>query len=511
MSVAKNIVVNYIGRAWVGLMSLFFVPFYVELMGIEAYGLVGFYLTLLAIALVWSFSASTTLLRALAQAVAARRPAEEFRDSVRTLEVYYWGATALVGVAIVAASGLIGRWVQADELSGSEVHGAVVLMGIALLFQGPQTLYQGGLQGLDRQVVVNAILATGATLRGVVAVMVLALVSPTPVAFFATQALVSLLQTGAMAGALWRALPSSDQRPQFRRAMIVSVWRFTAGTTIISITAVVLMQTDKLLLSRMLPLTEFGYYSLASQVAISVLLLVGPVYASVFPRLSALTESDAPQALANIYNRASQLVAILVLPAAAVLAAFSTPLLLIWTGNAGIADGAGTLLAVLVIGSALNGLSTVPFALQLAHGWTRLALAQNLIAIALLAPAIIWSARTFGAVGAAVMWPLVNAGYVLIGVRLMHRRLLQDQGSLWYRRSFFAPAIAVSAVVAAGWLAEPLLPPVLQLVWIGWVFIGAVAAAIAATGSAGWLLPRLPLVSLIVGRRSRRGANDMAR
>lgn len=491
MSVAKNIAVNYLGRGWVALMTLLFIPFYIDLMGIEAYGLVGFYLTLLAIALVWQFGASTTLLRGLAQATAAGSPAEQMRDSVRTLEALYWAGAAVVGAATVVASGYVAEWVNAEQLPHSEVRAAIALMGIALVFQGPLTLYQGGLQGLDRQVVMNAILAVGATVRGVTAVLVLWLVSPSVVAFFATQAAISLLQTSAMATALWRSLPKSAQRSRFRRETLASVWRFTVGTTAISITAVVLTQTDKVLVSGILPLREFGYYSLAGQLAASVLLLVGPVYASVFPRLSALTARGSRDALAALYNRACQLVAVLVMPTAAVLVAFSTQLLLMWTGSAQTAAAADTLVRVLVIGSALNGLCVVPFALQLAHGWTRLALGQNVIAIVVLVPAVVWAAHAYGAVGAAVMWPIVNLGYVVIGVRLMHRKLLPEQRSHWYRRTFLAPLSAVAAMVGIGRLAEPELPAALQLAWIGCVFVGAVGAAVAVTGSAGWFRSRL--------------------
>jgi O-antigen/teichoic acid export membrane protein len=312
------------------------------------------------------------------------------------------------------------------------------------------------------------------------------------VAFFATQVVISLLQTSAMATALWRALPPSPGRSRFRREMVASTWRFTAGTTAISVTAVVLTQADKVLVSGILPLREFGYYSLASQVAASVLLLVAPVYAGVFPRLSALVATPGPRDdLAALYNKACQVVAILVLPTAAVLAAFSTQVLLMWTGSAQTAAGADTVMSILLIGSALNGLCFLPFALQLAHGWTRLALAQNVISIVVLIPAVVGATLTYGSVGAAAMWLIVNLGYVTIFVRVMHRRILPAQRAQWYRRSFLAPTFAVAAIVLVGRLAEPELHPALQLAWIACVFACAVAAAVAATGSASWFVPRL--------------------
>jgi len=38
-----NIIANYTGKAWTALMSLAFIPLYIKFIGIEAYGLIGFF------------------------------------------------------------------------------------------------------------------------------------------------------------------------------------------------------------------------------------------------------------------------------------------------------------------------------------------------------------------------------------------------------------------------------------------------------------------------------------
>ena len=62
--------------------------------------------------------------------------------------------------------------------------------------------------------------------------------------------------------------------------------------------------------------------------------------------------------------------AVLVLPVAAVIAFFSFDILLLWTGSTKTASVASPIVSVLVIGMALNALMTLPYALQLSHGWT---------------------------------------------------------------------------------------------------------------------------------------------
>ena len=128
------------------------------------------------------------------------------------------------------------------------------------------------------------------------------------------------------------------------------------------------------------------------------------------------------------------MMSVLILPAALVVALFSRELLLLWTRNPVTVEHSHILLSLLVIGTTLNGLMNLPYSLQLAHGWTKLAFYTNVVAVAFLAPALVVITRHYGAVGAASIWVILNSGYVLITVQLMHRRLLPDEKWRWLRQ-----------------------------------------------------------------------------
>jgi O-antigen/teichoic acid export membrane protein len=84
------------------------------------------------------------------------------------------------------------------------------------------------------------------------------------------------------------------------------------------------------------------------------------------------------------------------------------------------------------IGTTLNGLMNIPYALQLAYGWTRLAAWANAIAVVVIVPLTIFLAKTHGTVGAACGWGVLNAGYVIFVVQAMHIRLLKTEQQRWY-------------------------------------------------------------------------------
>ena len=124
--------------------------------------------------------------------------------------------------------------------------------------------------------------------------------------------------------------------------------------------------------------------------------------------------------------------AVLILPLAVVLAVFSTEILQLWTRNAEVARNAGPIAALLVIGSALNGLMNLPYALQLAYGWTSIGLRICMFLLVLSIPGVWLMAKYYGAVGAACVWPGLNGIYMLIGIPLTHRRLLKGGARRWW-------------------------------------------------------------------------------
>lgn len=139
-----------------------------------------------------------------------------------------------------------------------------------------------------------------------------------------------------------------------------------------------------------------------------------------------------------------------------VIAAFSRQVLFAWTGRPDTAEHAHLVLTLLIVGTCLNGLMNFPSSLQIAHGWTRLIVGVNALAVLVIVPLEGFGARRWGARGAAVGWLILNASYVLFVVPLMHRRLLRGQHWRWYREDVLAPGLGALLV---GLLARLVTPP----------------------------------------------------
>ena len=447
----KNMAANFAGSFAQALLALIFIPLYIKFLGIEAYGLIGLFMTMQALFMLLDMGLGATVNREMARLSVLPDKAQEMRDLVRSLELIYWCIAVLIGMAVMILSPFIASyWVKPEQLSSEVIQQAILIMGLAIAFQWPVSFYSGGLVGLQRQVLLNAVNTVVATFRWCGAALVLWLVAPTIYAFFLWQIIVSILHVFLMSLFLWRSLPVTGRRSTFQRRILLGVWRFAAGMSGITILAALLTQTDKIILSKMLSLEMFGYYTLAGMVAMTLSRLIGPVFLAVYPRFTQLVELSDQESLKQLYHKTCQFVSVLILPATAVIAFFSYEVLLLWTQNPTTAEKTHILVSILIIGTAFNGLMTLPYALQLAHGWTRLGFNVNLISVIVLVPLTILMTWKYGAVGAAIVWVVLNSGYVLVAIPFMHRRLLTSEKWIWYRKDIGIPLLVAFATAGAG-------------------------------------------------------------
>jgi O-antigen/teichoic acid export membrane protein len=311
----------------------------------------------------------------------------------------------------------------------------------------PSGLYTGGLMGLQKQVLLNIINSSISTLRGVGAILALWLISPTIQTFLLWQMSVGMLHSFLLFFFLWRNLPGRNNKAFFQKKLLIGIWRFAAGMSGTTIFSIILTQLDKVILSKLLSLETFGYYMLASMIAMSLARLYTPIFYSIYPRFTQLVSINMIDELKNLYHSVCQFFAVLILPASAIIFFYSYELILIWTQNKQTSENTYLIVSIMILGTALNGLTNPAYALELAFGWTKLPFYKNVIAVIALGPMIAYSTIKFGATGAASVWLLLNIGFICIEIPTMHRKILPKEMWHWYRNDVCVPLI-VSFIVS---------------------------------------------------------------
>lgn len=474
MTLGRNLIAGLANSIWSALIGLAVVPFYLKYLGIEAYGLIGFFVTTQSLLQLLDMGMAPTINREVARCCASGEP-KEAGKFLHTLAVLYWGIAVVIAIVLLALAPVIAEyWLQAQKLTAGTITHAVMLIGLVIACRWPIGLYQGVLVGAQRLTVSSAISIIMGTVGSLGVLAILAFVSPTIEAFFIWQTCIGLIYALVIRAAAWRIIGKSN-RNGFDVEKLRNVWRFTAGMFVISLMGITFTQLDKVLLSKFLGLEEFAHYMLATVVASGLYVIVSPIYNAIYPRFSALVMVGDVDQLIDLYRLSTRMLAVVLFPLAMIMAVFADDLVHIWTGNSSLASSVAPVVAFLSIGSALNGIMFIPHALLLAFGMTRIPIIINGALMLIILPIIVFFALAYGAEGGAIAWFLLHVMYVLFGTWLTHRYLLKGLGKKWL---FVDVGIPLGLSITAGVIATYICQSYGVAIYVR-MAIGAVLALLA--------------------------------
>lgn len=458
MALKRNLIANYLGQGWTALMGLAFVPLYIKYLGIEAYGLIGMFAVLQAWLGLLDMGMTPTLVREMARFTGGTHSNESIRDLLRSIEIIVLGVAVLIAVGVALGSNWIATaWLKADALPVEAVARAFVIMGLVTSLRFVEGVYRSAIVGLQRQVLFNVVNSVMATMRGFGAVGILMWVSPTIGAFFLWQGAVSIVTLVILATITYRSIPKGARGGRFSLDALLGIWRFAGGVLGVTFLALLLTQADKIILSKMLTLKEFGHYSLAVVISSVLAVLYLPIHQALIPRLSQLYAEKNEVELVRIYHLGAQLVTVIV-GSAALIFIFNTKLILqIFTQEEEVIASIGLIVQLLAIGRLLNSFMALPYEMQIASGWTSLSIKLNTVLILIFVPALIIIVPSYKAIGAASVAIVINISYVIFGIHLMHKRVLKKEKYTWYWNDVIRPMVIgiVAAVIVKIFVTIP--------------------------------------------------------
>lgn len=459
MSLQRNILASFASQIYVTLIGIVMVPMYVRYMGAEAYGLVGFFAMLQAWFNLLDIGLTPTISRETARHRGGAVDALGYRRLVRALELVFLAVAVLGGGALLACSGYIANsWLQASLLPPAEVRTAVELMAVIIALRWLAGLYRGAIGGAERLVWLGGFNAAIATLRFSGVLPLLMFVGTSPTLFFGYQLVVAVVELALLVAYAYRLFPGvpPGARLPWDWAPLKPVLRFSLTIAFTSSVWVFVTQTDKLVLSRVLPLADYGYFTLAVLVASGIMILSGPVSNAIMPRMARLEAEGEHAQLIRVYRGATQMVAVIASAAAVTVAFAAEPLLWAWTGNRELAQHAAPVLVLYAIGNGILAVAAFPYYLQFAKGDLRLHLIGNAAFVVLLIPSVIWAAAEFGGVGAGYVWLGINLLSFVAWLPLVHRKFEPGLNRRWYTQD---TAVIAAAATLAAYAMHLLLPP----------------------------------------------------
>ncbi len=428
----RSISANYVSQIYSAILNVILMPVYIKYMGTEAVGLIGFSLTLTMVFSLFDSFFSQNLIRQLA--LCSNDNSKSIaRDLLRTVEII-----SLIFIIIfillffIFSHWLSTAWFKVLTTKIETVVISIKLIGILIGLRYFEGLYRNCLVGLNRIVILSKITIVSTTVRAVGTIWLLIFYSSDIHHFFIWQIIITSLTIIPLFLITMNYTGGMRITRKFSVDSLVKDKSFSTGMLIHSILAVALTQGDKIVLSKLLTLTDFGYYSIASSVAGVVLMLVTPVTQTLFGRMVIEIESGSVKGLAFLFHYGCQFVTIFAGSFSMVVVFYSHSILNFWLGPLNVTTILPNLVAILVTANFIGGVLWMPNILQFAHKYTNLTIISNITAILLYFSLLFLIVPEYGSIGAGILLIATNCGLLFISIYVfMFKKFLSSERNNW--------------------------------------------------------------------------------
>jgi O-antigen/teichoic acid export membrane protein len=339
----------------------------------------------------------------------------------------------LAGVAlIISADTIANKWLQSTTITTSEVRSSIELMTASIVCRWMSGLYRGILGGFEQSVWLSKANIIIATIRFIGVVVVLKYINNSPGTFFIYQALIAIFELSILRIKTKKFMPKMGKRVKVDLPVLIPKLKFSGAIAFTSTIWILLTQTDKLILSKLLSLEDFGYFTLAVLVASTIMVIGGPVSSALMPRLTKLHEMGLQDELIQKYRDTTQFVAVFAGSVSTTIAFNSELLLHAWTGNAIIVEKAAPILSLYALGNGLLVLAAFPYYLQYAKGNLKFHLMGNIIFVILYLPILMIASTKYLMIGAAYAWLIMQILTFILWVPYVHYKISPGLNNKWY-------------------------------------------------------------------------------
>ncbi len=426
----KNVLYNVAGQGAVLALSLIAFRFIFRQLGDDIFGIIFFNLlltSLLSNAL--DLGVSATIVREVSRHFDSDRT--YVGDLIQTASALYW-AMGLILIAMIwfASPLIVTHWLNLKAISPDAAATLLRILGVTTLVALPKTLYASLFRGRQLMGLNNAIdLGAALVQQGGILLLLLANKSAYAVAvWIALSVTLGLIAYVLVAGRLfgWSVLIPSVSTHVVRRN-----FQFTRSMMLISALSLIHTQTAQVLVSKLLPIAQFGFYGLASSTVNRTAFVTGAVSQAAFPSFSVLVASDSRPDLLVQYRKLHELVSYGTLPLFVGICFVAIPAYT-YVFNPAVAQLLLLPTAFLALGTWMNTTMNIPYTLSLAMGKPGIAARLNLYALVLVLPVTAGLTYAFGLRGASFSLVFYNLFAYAYLIPRVCRECLDIPAAGWY-------------------------------------------------------------------------------
>lgn len=404
--VKKHILFNYIGTIVSIVTPLLALPWYLNLLGAEKFGLISLASIFQTILSLIDSGISQSLVRDFAVRYSSDN--EGKKSCARLLsgfERLYLIIAFIFGLILIILTLPIANYFSYEKSIQLDLL-LIALYGSACIFivQFPGSIYRSLFTGTQHHAIFNQILVTFVLTRHIGSVLILSF-WPCLFLFFLWHFLIAFLETYFRFRAAWKIL--SPEKFYNQTGLFFELKDSKKTITYLSISiflGALTLQIDKLILSFMIPIKEFGYYIIAATIATGLLQLIYPLTQTILPIVTILQNQN--EKIQKVYKQSFLTITIISLVVGLIFIFFGENFLFLWLKSEESSKYIYQILEVLLVGTMVNALYNIGYIHWLSNKRIYCILKINIIGLIITICITPFLISIYGSQGAAFGWIL---------------------------------------------------------------------------------------------------------
>jgi O-antigen/teichoic acid export membrane protein len=397
----KNILYNFFGQGVVVLLGFIAVKYIFSQLGKDVLGVIFFSAMMnMVLTAVSQMGITATLVREISKHHVT--DPEYVCQLIRTSSFFYWSIYILLASLIYFLSPLIvGEWITLESLEKESAIFILRVLGVASITALPKTMYASLFRGIQRMEYNNGIdvLTTGLQQVGVISILFFNSKLYLVVYWYASCYFIQILAyiyISARKFSVFALIPGISLKIIQRNIF------FTSRMMISTVVSISYMQIDKIILSKLLPISFLGYYSLLYDTVFKAQMVTGAIANAVYPQLSSLhKENNQHDGMMEQYRKLQDLICFGMVPIYGFIIFAFLPIFS-YVLNVEIAQKLIAPMIILCLGVFMQSAGVMPHYFTLAVGKPQIPMRLNLYVLIFNLPLTFCLIYYFGFVGAAL-------------------------------------------------------------------------------------------------------------
>ncbi len=414
LKVKHNIIANYAGMAWLMALQILTIPIYLKLLGPEQWGILTACMTVYALMSLLDAGMSQVFPREVAIRYREHGSSKSLADLFYGFERIYWILGLLGSVVIFISADFITRnWLNIDsELIATAKH-SLMLLGLQFLFQFPSACFTSLLNGIQAHKRLNKLQVFFTTTRHITAALSLYFINHSIIVYQLCFLIVTIIEFLYLRRLSWIIVEYRRRDLSWNSIEMRKVMRFSINMAAAVMIGMLTVQIDRIILSKLIPIERFGYYVIASQVAMALMQISYPITKALYPEMCKL--KNAGRQIVTENRKLLAILSLAIIPIASVFIMFSHQLMTFWLHNIEASSVVSPILSLLVGCIVINVYYQVAYINWLVDGNGKMVLLVNVTSMILILATLKPVVAQFGVIGAPISWFILNSVGYLIG------------------------------------------------------------------------------------------------